>query len=58
MIKLTKKIKDEFKKITEAPVTNTLEPVDFEEFKAQKEREVVVNPETVDFEALRGFLTR
>jgi len=55
MIKLTKKDKDEFKKITEAPVANTLEPVDFEEFKARKEREVV--DVDVDFSKLKGALT-
>lgn len=55
-MKLTKKLKDEFKKIPETPVANTLEAIDFAEFKAQKEREG--QQTTVDFEALKGFFNK
>jgi hypothetical protein len=58
MIKLTKKTKDEFKKIITAPVTNTLEPIDFTELKVQKERELAVTPKTVDFGTLKGFFNK
>ena len=56
MIKLTKKIKDEFKKIPNIPVTNDKEPIPFSEFIARdkEEREAGV----VDFSKLKGFLTK
>ena len=54
-MKITKKLKDEFKKITDAPTVSTIEPIDFEEFKTRKEREVV--DVDVDFSKLKGALT-
>ncbi len=46
-MKITKKLKDELKKIATVQVVNTIESVDFAELKAQKEREKVEHP--VDF---------
>lgn len=55
-MKLTKKIKDEFKKIPNIPVTNDKEPIPFSDFVARdkEEREVGV----VDFSNLKGALTK